>query len=119
MPEGWTERRNSYGNPKLVNGNEQIDYIPLSSIQVLRLRGLEPTINNFLMCNPLTVQAVVFDVREKKLVGERGIEALQRRVVEVLDREIAEKAAQKKGKSLRDYIQEKAKSLGFRPIFPE
>ena len=60
LPEGWIVKRNRFGNPKFVNGNKQIDYVPLDNIHSILYRGLEPTIENFLSGNPLTVQALAF-----------------------------------------------------------
>ena len=119
LPEGWTARENRFGNPKLVKGNQEIDCIPLQNIIMIQKKGLQPTIDNFLICSPLTVQSIAFDIAKQRLLGEQGFDALQRRVVEVQDREIAVYAAQKKRMTLNDYIQEKATSLGFTPIFPE
>ncbi len=62
---------------------------------------------------------MAYDVNENRVIGEIGIDALSRRVVEVNDLHLAEYAAKKKNKSLRAMIQEKADRLGFMPIFPE
>ena len=119
LPEGWTEQKNRFGNPKWINGNQQIDYVPLTNIYMLQTRGLEPTIDNFLAHTPLSIQAIVFNIGEKKLQGERGLDALRRKVVEVLDLDMAKYAASKKGKSINEYILTLAENLGFTPIFPE
>lgn len=119
LPDGWRVDKNRYGNPKLINGKKQIDYIPLRNTYPILKRQIEPTIENFLIGVPLTVQSVAYDVNENKVIGEIGIDALQRRVVEANDLLCAEYAAKKKNKSLQAMIQEKADGLGFTPIFPE
>lgn len=118
LPTGWAERKNRFGNPKFVNGEKQIDFIPLNAIYSINSRGLEPIIENYLSGVPLTMQAVIYDVINNRLIGEKGIDAIKRRVVEVNDLAFAEHAAKKKEKSLHDYIQEKANELSFTPIFP-
>lgn len=119
LPAGWKVRKNRFGNPKFVNGKKQVDYIPLDNIYSIKYRGIEATIENFLSGSPLTVQAIAFDIAKQKIIGDVGLNALEERTIAVLDLHFAQYAAQKKGKTLKSYIQEKADSLGFRPIFPE
>jgi len=119
LPSGWRADKNRFGNPKLVNGKKQIDYVPLGNIYSILQRQIEPTIENFLTGVPLTVQSVAYDINENRVIGEIGIDALQRKVVEANDLPFAEYAAKKKNKSLQAMIQEKADGLGFTPIFPE
>ena len=118
LPRGWGVDKNRFGNPKLVSGKKQIDYVPLGNIYSILQRNIEPTIDNYLTGVPLTVQSVAYDVYANKVVGEIGIDALRRRVVEVNDLLFAKYAAQEKNKSLQVMIQEKADNLGFTPIFP-
>ena len=118
LPDGWRVDKNRFGNPKLISGRKQIDYVPLEKIYSILQRQIEPTIENYLTGVPLNVQSVAYDINEKRVIGEIGINALLRRVVEVNDLFFAEYAAQKKGKSLREMIQEKADELSFTPIFP-
>jgi len=118
LPTDWRVDTNHFGNPKLVNGKKQIDYVPLRNIYSILKRQVKPTIENYLTGVPLTIQSIAYDVYENKVIGEIGINALQRRVVEINDLFFAEYAAQKKDLSVQEMIQEKAKSLGFTPIFP-
>src|SRR3990167_4093868 len=90
LPDGWIVNINRYGNPKLVNGKKKIDYVPLRNIHSIIQRKIEPTIENFLTGVPLTVQSVVYDVNENRVIGEIGINALQRKVVEANNVSFAE-----------------------------
>ncbi len=118
LPPGWRVIINAYGNPKFVNGKKKIDYVPLSSVYSILRRQVEPTIENYLTGVPLTIQSIAYDVDEEKVIGEIGINAVQKRVVGVNNLPLAEYAAKRKNKSLRAMIQEKADGLGFTPIFP-
>lgn len=118
LPPGWKAKKNRFGNPKFVNGRTQIDYVPLKNIYSILKRGLAPTIENFLTGVPLNVQSLAFDTQEEKIVGERGIDSLKRKVVEVVDLDLARYAAQKKGITLEEMIRRKAEELGFTPVFP-
>jgi hypothetical protein len=119
LPNGWRIDENRFGNPKLVNDKKQIDYVPLGNIYSIIQRQIQPTIDNFLKNVPLTVQSIVYNVQENIIIGDVGINALKKRVVEVNDLYFAEYAAKKKNKSLQEMIKEKATELDFIPIFPE
>src|SRR3989338_7734962 len=43
LPNGWRADINRFGNPKLVNGKKQIDYVPLKNIYSILQRQVEPT----------------------------------------------------------------------------
>lgn len=118
LPDGWENRKNRFGNPKFINGEKQIDFVPLDNVYSITSRELEPTIENFLSGTPLTIQAVVYNITSNRLTGEKGLDAIQRKIVEVNNLSFAEYAAQKKGKSLNQYMQEKAEELGFRVVLP-
>jgi hypothetical protein len=116
LPDGWEKKDSRFGNPKFVNGNKEIDYVPLNNIFSIKKRKLWPNINNFISGVPLTVQGIVYDFSEKKIIGERGIRAIQKKIIEINNLYFAEYAAKKKGLSLKEMMQEKANSLGFRVI---
>jgi hypothetical protein len=118
LPEGWERRINGFGNPKFVRGNTQIDFVPLRNIYSIIARGLNPSIDSFLSGNPLTIQAIAYDTTKKHLIGERGLDAIKRKVIEVNDLGFANYAAKQKGKTLQKYVQEKADELHFASVFP-
>lgn len=97
----------------------QVDYIPLRSIYSISLRQIEPTIEHYLTGVPLTIQSIAYDVDENRIIGEIGIDALQRRLVKVNDLSFAKYYSKKKNKPLQEIIREKADALGFTAIFPE
>ena len=117
LPPGWSKKENRFGNPKLVNGNKEIDFVPLDSIHSISSRGLKPTIANYLSGVPLTVQSICFDMSTNSIVGDVGISALKKMEVAINNLEFAEYAAKKKGLALRAMIEKKAVSLGFTPLF--
>ena len=118
LPFGWYVRENRFGNAKFINGAKQIDYVPLKTIFSICQRNIEPSIENYLSGVPINVQAMAYDVDTEKIIGDVGIEALLQGVVAVNNLYFAEYAANKKGKPVNAMIQEKADSLGFKPIFP-
>ncbi len=117
LPEGWSIQQNRFGNPKFVNGKTSIDYVPLNKVYSITSRNLSPTIDNFLTGVPLTIQSIAYDVSESKVIGEVGIDALRRRVVEVNEVHFAEYAAHKKSISVEEMIRRKAESLRFMAVF--
>ncbi len=113
LPGGWSVQTNRHGNPKFVNGKRSIDYIPLEKITSLQRRQCAPTIENYLVGVPLTVQSIAYAVDTKEVIGEIGKRAIRQGIVEIQDPVEAEYAAAKKGMTLRAFIEEKARSLEF------
>lgn len=118
LPSGWIAIKNRFGNPKFIKGKNRIDFIPLENVFSIKSRKIKPTINNFLTGVPLTIQAVVFDTKSNRILGDFGINAIQNKVVEVNNLFFAQYAAKKKGKILNEYIKDMAESLDFKAIYP-
>ena len=68
---------------------------------------------------PLIIQSIAYDPDQKSILGETGMDTLLHKTVAVHNLEEAEHYCQLKGIALEDYIQEKAKSIGFKAIFPK
>ncbi len=118
LPEGWEERKNSHGNPKLMSGNITIDLIPLHNLWYFVQHGIEPTLKKYLQRTPLTIQSIAYDTVDKKVLGEIGEKALYEKTVAVHDLEVATYLTQLKGKTIQQLVQEKADSLGFTAVLP-
>lgn len=119
LPGGWQEGRNRFDNPKLLGEDgREIDFVPLNNIKGLLDYGYESTIDNYLKINPLSIQSIVYDVDEEKLIGEKGLQALKDRVIEVHNPFFARLYEQKKEKPLIELMKEKAQSMRFHLINP-
>jgi hypothetical protein len=120
LPPGWTVEKNRFGNPKFVNGNKKIDYVPLNTVYSINYREIEPTIENYLTGTPLTIQSVAYDVFANKIiVGPKFMNALTNQIVEVQNLHLAEYSAEQKKTTLNEMIQKKADELQFTAVFPE
>jgi hypothetical protein len=73
----------------------------------------KPTIENFIKHTPLTIQSIAYDIYEDKIIGEKGIQALLMKEVDINHTPQAEFYAQRKNKSLEQIILEKIKELNF------
>lgn len=113
LPPGWTVEYNRFWNPKFVCGTKKIDYIPLEHIFSILQRKLAPTIENYLLWVPLSIQSIAYDITDKKIIGDIGIKAIENKTVEVLDKQLALYAAEKKWISLQEMIREKSEGLWF------
>jgi hypothetical protein len=116
LPESWKKKVNSYGNPKLVGLDYEIDYIPLNNIHSIQRRGLKPTIENFLSGTPLTIQSIAYDVANGEVIGEAGMKAIEMRTVAINNPEQAQHRAQLKGKTIEELVIEIAAQFDFTPI---
>jgi hypothetical protein len=118
LPQDWRVSQNRFGNPKFINENKQIDFVPLANIYMLLQRKLAPTIENFLSITPLGIQSIAYDATANMVIGPIGIDAIERKIIEVNDLPSAKYAAKKKKLTLYELIRQKAKSLEFTPIYP-
>ncbi len=119
MPAHWRVDKNRFGNIKILGPKNPIDYVPINNIHSINERKIEPTIQNYLTGVPLTVQSICYDIKNKKLIGEIGINALNRQVVEVNNLDEAIYGSDIKGKTLNNYIKDMANSLEFGFILPK
>lgn len=118
LPEGWEERKNSHGNPKLISNGYWIDLIPLRKQWYFVKQGIQPSIERFLEHTPLTIGSIAYDTVDQKIIGLVGEKALYEKKVAVHDLEAAAYLAQLKGKTIPQLVQEKADSLGFKAVLP-
>ncbi len=117
LPSSFNSKINSYGNLKFVSGDISIDFVPISTIDSIKRRGLQPTIENFLSGTPFTIQAIAYDIDNNQLLGDEGLQAFSNRVFDINDAKQAKRYARKKGLDLNTLIAQKATSMGFKPIF--
>lgn len=117
FPNSWRRTVNRYGNLKFIkNDGMEIDFVPLENVHSIIRRGLPASIENFLTGTPLNVQSIVYDVKNKIIKGDIGTKAIEEQIVAVNNFEQAKIYSARKGKSINNIIQEKASSLGFKPI---
>jgi len=116
IPEGWTVTHHKFGNPTFKKDDVEIDIFPLSDHQYIKKNNLEPTIKNFLAGVPFSIQALVFDIKHEKLIGQDGIEALKNRKFKVHNVESAKEVAKRKNCSVNERMMQKAESMKFEII---
>lgn len=113
---GWDFRVNRYGVKNYIREKNEMSFTELRT--AVRVSGTtNPTIEDFLKETPLNIQSIAYDMEKHLIIGEKGIEALKSKIVKVNNLPQAEFYAQRKEKSLKQILQEKAKGLGFEVIF--
>jgi hypothetical protein len=115
-PPGWTVEHRKHGNPTFTKENLEIDLFPITTHNFIKSNNLPPTIENFFKGVPFTIQALAFDMKRQRIVGETGIEALQNREYKVNNLEEAQAMAKRKGITVNQRILQKANSMGLRPV---
>lgn len=83
LPEGWNKRTTKYGQPKFYKDEITVDILLLETIHSITTRNLEPNIDNYLSGVPFSIQSIVYDLGEEKVIGNMGINALLNKTVEV------------------------------------
>jgi hypothetical protein len=114
LPEGWRIRKNHFDGLKFVNGEKQIDFMPLASLDYIKMNKLSPCMDNFLEGGGLNIHCLAYDIFGKKIFGDIGIKALEQKVISAYNLEMLEYGARKYRKIPNDIIKSKAEELGFR-----
>ena len=117
VPNTYVVKTNKHGNPKLVSNKISIDFVPLNTVHSIKTRELEPTLENYLTGVPLTVQSIAYDVKNKRIIGNIGLRALQERSVKINNPAEFAYYCEMKNKKPQDIIREKAESLSFSPDY--
>lgn len=87
IPNGWRIETSKFGCTRLI-GNSKIDIIDIEEFYPISAYGVSPTINNFLIYSPLNIQSIAYDVFEKKVLGDIGIHALEKKIIAVNNSEM-------------------------------
>jgi len=128
----WVGKEYSWDFPRFTSVDGlQVDLLNLSDVHSIRQRCVQPTLENYLTGVPLTIQSIVFDIDKNIIIGGIGLQALQEKTVEVnnfaeaaytstksrkfLHCEDEDKAITE-GRYVHEYVSEKAKSVGFKPV---
>lgn len=113
---GWRVGQNTFGSPKFYKKLLTVDLWPLKDTNSVILRGLEPTIENYLTGTSFTIQSIAYDLSKNEIIGEIGIRALENKTIEILNPEVLKIYAKKSGIKMEDYVRGKLdgwKSLNF------
>jgi hypothetical protein len=114
LPQNWSTIRTRRGWA-FLNMDRVIRLSPLSTLYLVEKKGLPPTIDSYFFGVPLTVHALAYDIWKNRLVGDIGLEAIDKRVVSVNNFISAKYSAEKKGLSLSEYMSMKREKLRPKP----
>ena len=117
LPAEWVCKNNKYGNPKLLFKDISMDIIPINKLHSIIQRELTPTIENYLTGTPFTIQSIAYDFTANKVIGSIGINAILSKTVRINNYDEAKHDADLRSKSIIDLIKEKAKDIGFMPVY--
>jgi hypothetical protein len=116
LPVGWERKINSFGNPKFIMPSSEIevDFAPLDKVySVIERKIKNPSIDDYIRGVPLNIHSIAYKVNEKEIIGNLGIEALEKKIVKVNDLEMAKDAAELYDTTVNEMIRKKAEELGF------
>jgi 2-polyprenyl-3-methyl-5-hydroxy-6-metoxy-1,4-benzoquinol methylase len=128
LPAGWQLTETGLGAPRAISGNRQIDLWPLDDScreqdrERLGQMNREENLESYFAKVPLTVQMVAYDIDEKRLIGERGIQAVRDQLIEINCLDECLSFCKRRRISIREFMTQKATALGFQvvpPIFPD
>ncbi len=125
LPSGWKLTQTGLGEPRFVKGNKQIDFVYLdnainpSESSKLSTMNTAQKIESYFRHAPLTVQAIVYDVGAKRIIGDLGVKAIKKKVIRVNNLDECIGFCKRRKISIREFIGIKMKSLGFSAVFPD
>jgi hypothetical protein len=112
---GWQIVTNKYGNPNYMRSANKMSFIDIH--KVYRVSGpMAPNIESCVSETPLNVQSIAYDIKDRKIIGDIGMESLKEKVVRVNNFPQAQYYAKTVNKPLEDIIMEKAAFLNFKAI---
>ncbi len=121
-PNGVRLSQTTFGNPRFYLAGVQLDLYPLHGAVCEEDKSKDLSLPEMLssyFCDvPLNIQALVYDVDEKVLLGERGIEAIRKREIGINNLYSVIKTITRRHISLRDYLSSKAGNIGFAMKLP-
>ena len=83
IPVDWHKTKNKYGVVKIILPQNTLDidfFVRHSNINHLKL---DSCIESYLKAVPLTIQSNAFDVEKRKILGDKGIESLNKKIISV------------------------------------
>ncbi|MDE1825219.1 MAG: hypothetical protein KGH61_00865 [Candidatus Micrarchaeota archaeon] len=113
VPKGWKVDYTKFDNPIFTKDATSIDLWPISDASWIKQNHLEPSIENFFAWVPYTIQAMAYDVKSHKVIGEKGIGALLARKFLVNNLNTAREESKRKGVAVDQRMERKAKSMDF------
>ena len=119
-PENWEIRKTFFGSPRFVKEKLQVDAYELSkATKDFRKNNSEEKIRSYLKNVLFDIQAMAYDIKNEKIYDEGSINAIERKEMKVTCLEDSIGIANKKGISLKEYLDYKAKGIGIKAIYPD
>ena len=112
--KGWEVSKNTFGNLRFKKDGITVDPIPLNNILLLKEWGWKPNIRNYMRLVMFSVQAIAFDIKHKKLMGEKAIEDINKGVMRINNLRTYEWTAAKYGD--KNSLKAMSKKLKLRPV---
>jgi hypothetical protein len=112
---GWQIYVNNYGVENYQRTGNKMSFTDIR--KAIRVSGLKnPTIDEFIQETPLNIQSIAYDMEENMIIGHKGIQALESRIININNQGQADFYAQRKGKKIEEIISDKARELGFNVV---
>jgi len=116
LPKNYSISYSRFFGIKL-DGKMKIDIIEIEQFMPSAINFVEPTIGNFLLHSPLNIQSIAYDVFEKRVIGDVGINAIKEKKVCVNNYDSVVFCSRIRNMTVRDMIKEQAEALNFEPVY--
>lgn len=125
ISKGWNLTKTGLGEPRLINGDKQIDIISLdhsvSPYQKLDLSKMNATekLTSYFNKVPLNIQGIAFDIDKNMLVGNIGIQGVIERKISVNCLKECLAFCRRRKISIRRFIEKKIEGEIFTRDYPD
>jgi ubiquinone/menaquinone biosynthesis C-methylase UbiE len=124
LPQDWKIVRTGLGEPRFISGKKQIDLVALDNSvnppEVKNLSRMSPRekMESYFRRVPLNIQALAYDVDNKRIIGDVGIQAIKDKRIQVNNIDECISFCKRRKISIREFINKKMNASGFNAVFP-
>lgn len=123
-PEDWTIKKTFFGGPRFNKKGLEVDIYEIKdaihkiSTEEFLKKTPEEQIKIYLKNMLFDVQAITYEINEKKIIDGGSINAIENRVMKVTHLEDCMGISKRKGKTLKEYLDYKANKIGVKIVYP-
>ncbi len=123
IPKGWNLTKTHHGDPRFLKDKKQVDMWPLNKAVNLtdkdKIESMDKNdkLESYFRRVPLTVQAIAYDIKENKIIGNIGMQAISNKEIKVNNISECLGFCKARRISVRRFISSKSESLNFKPYY--
>jgi 2-polyprenyl-3-methyl-5-hydroxy-6-metoxy-1,4-benzoquinol methylase len=125
LPKDWKVTKTGLGEPRIINGERQIDLIFLDHavnphVKLnLKEMSTDEKINSYFQRVPLNIQMLAYNLNSKKVIGKEGLRSIKEKIISVNCIPECLEFCKRRKISIRKFLNTKINSEIFTKIYPK